>query len=50
MSPGLQSELKQKRAFSSAEQEAYLALLRTADVLETQVEAKLKGFGLTGTQ
>ena len=50
MSPGLQSELKQKSPFTSAEQEAYLALLRTADVLETQVEAKLKEFGLTGTQ
>src|SRR5436305_14207696 len=46
----LQSELKQKRPFASTEQEAYLAILRTADVLETQIEAKLKEFGLTGTQ
>src|SRR5215470_13051287 len=46
----LQSELKQKRPFTSREQEAYLALLRTADALEMQVEAKLKEFGLTGTQ
>lgn len=46
----LQAELKQKVPFSSREQEAYLALLRTADVLQSQVEAKLKEFGLTGTQ
>src|SRR5882672_9277108 len=50
MAPGLQSELKQKVPFAGPEQEAYLALLRTADALESQVEAKLKEFGLTGTQ
>jgi len=47
---GLQAELKQNIPFSSREQEAYLALLRTADALQTQVEAWLKEFGLTGTQ
>ena len=36
--------------FGSREQEAYLSLLRTADALQTQVEAWLKEFGLTGTQ
>jgi DNA-binding MarR family transcriptional regulator len=46
----LQAELKQKIPFKHREHEAYLALLRTADVLESQVEAKLKEFGLTGTQ
>jgi MarR family transcriptional regulator, organic hydroperoxide resistance regulator len=46
----LQEELKQSVPFGSREQEAYLALLRTADALETRVEAKLKEFGLTGTQ
>jgi DNA-binding MarR family transcriptional regulator len=50
MPRGLQAELKQKSAFTSREQEAYLSLLRTADVLQTQVEACLKKFGLTGTQ
>ena len=50
MARGLQAELKQKTPFISAEQEAYLALLRTADTLQSQVEAKLKEFGLTGTQ
>jgi len=47
---GLQAELKQKVPFTSREQEAYLSLLRTADALEAQVEARLKEFGLTGTQ
>jgi len=36
--------------FRSREQEAYLSLLRTADALRSQVESKLKEFGLTGTQ
>ncbi len=47
---GLQAELKQKVPFASREQEAYLALLRTTGALQTQVEAWLKEFGLTGTQ
>ena len=46
----LQAELKQKIPFASREQEAYLALLRTTDALQSSVEAKLKEFGLTGTQ
>ena len=50
MPRGLQAELKQKVPFPSREQEAYLSLLRTTDALETQVEAWLKEFGLTGTQ
>ncbi len=47
---GLQAELKQNVPFTSREQEAYLSLLRTADALQAQVEARLKEFGLTGTQ
>ncbi|MGA7079808.1 MAG: MarR family transcriptional regulator [Terriglobales bacterium] len=47
---GLQAELKQKIPFTSREQEAYLSLLRTADALQSQVEAWLKDFGLSGTQ
>jgi DNA-binding MarR family transcriptional regulator len=47
---GLQAELKQKVPFRSREQEAYLALLRTTDALQTSVEAKLSEFSLTGTQ
>jgi DNA-binding MarR family transcriptional regulator len=50
MTRGLQEELKQNIPFTSREQEAYLSLLRTADALESKVEAKLKEFGLTGTQ
>src|SRR6266849_4791387 len=50
MPRGLQAELKQKVPFRSREAEAYLSLLRTADALQSQVEAKLKEFGLTGTQ
>ena len=50
MPRGLQAELKQRRPFTSREQEAYLALLRTSDALQSQMESKLKEFGLTGTQ
>jgi MarR family transcriptional regulator, organic hydroperoxide resistance regulator len=50
MSRGLQAELKQRIPFASREAEAYLSLLRTTDALQTQVEAQLKEFGLTGTQ
>jgi DNA-binding MarR family transcriptional regulator len=50
MARSLQAELKQKVPFSSREQEAYLSLLRTADELQSLVEAKLKEYGLTGTQ
>jgi len=50
MPRGLQAELKQKLPFVSREQEAYLSLLRTADAVQSQVEARLKEFGLTGTQ
>lgn len=50
MGRGLQAELKQKVPFTSREQEAYLSVLRTADALEASVEARLKAFGLTGTQ
>jgi DNA-binding MarR family transcriptional regulator len=50
MGRGLQAELKQKVPFTSREQEAYLSVLRTADSLEASMEARLKAFGLTGTQ
>ena len=50
MPRGLQAELKQNIPFRTREQEAYLSLLRTTDSLEASVEAKLKEFGLTGTQ
>lgn len=50
MTRGLQAELKQTVPFGSREEEAYLAILRTADALQAVTERKLKEFGLTGTQ
>jgi DNA-binding MarR family transcriptional regulator len=50
MARGLQAELKQRVPFRSPEQEAYLSLLRTSDALQASVEARLREFGLTGTQ
>jgi DNA-binding MarR family transcriptional regulator len=50
MPRGLRAEIKQKRPFTSREQEAYLALVRTADALQSSMESKLNEFGLTGTQ
>ncbi|MBZ5663037.1 MAG: MarR family transcriptional regulator [Acidobacteriia bacterium] len=50
MARGLQAELKQTIPFTSREQEAFLSLMRTASALQTQIEAFLKEFGLTGTQ
>jgi DNA-binding MarR family transcriptional regulator len=50
MGPGLQAELKQSVPFASREQEAYLALLRTADAVQSTMESKLKEYGLSGTQ
>ena len=47
---GLQAELKQTLPFTGPEQEAYLALLRTADALQSVMESRLKQFALTGTQ
>ena len=50
MARGLQAELIQNVPFRSREQEAYLSLVRTSDALQASVEARLKDFGLTGTQ
>ena len=50
MTSRLQAELKQRVAFASREEEAFLALMRTADAIQTKIEAKLKEFGLTATQ
>jgi DNA-binding MarR family transcriptional regulator len=49
--PGkLAKEIHQTRPFSSLEQEVFLNVLRTADVLTTKLEAILKPFGLSPTQ
>ena len=46
----IRREIKQTRPFASAGQEAVVALLRTADVLRTDIERALAPFGVTGQQ
>jgi DNA-binding MarR family transcriptional regulator len=46
----LQQELKQKRPFGSARQEAYLAIQRTADLVARPVERLFARYGLTPEQ
>jgi len=50
MTKKLQAEIKQKAPFTSIEQEVYLNLLRTGDVLSKNVEDLLRASGLSGTQ
>jgi len=47
---GIQSEIKQNKPFSSIEEEAFLALQRTADQLQGRVGEWLKTWGLSPTQ
>src|ERR1700730_9772877 len=47
---GFQSEIKQTKPFGSVEEEAFLALQRTADQLQGRVAEWLKAFGLSPTQ
>jgi DNA-binding MarR family transcriptional regulator len=46
----LQHELKKKRPFESAEQEAALSVLRTGDRLQIRFARLLRGHGLTPSQ
>ncbi len=50
MHADLRKELKQTRPFKSPLEEAFLALQRTAAVLEHDLESRLKPSGITGTQ
>lgn len=50
MQSDLQAELKQTRPFKSPLEEAFVALQRTAAVLEHALETLLKPHGITGTQ
>lgn len=50
MSGRLRAEIKQRRPFKSLAEEAYLNLLRTAEVLAHRVTETLKPFGVTPTQ
>jgi DNA-binding MarR family transcriptional regulator len=48
--PGIQYEIKQTKPFDSIEQEAFLALQRTADQLQGKVAEWLKSWALSPTQ
>jgi DNA-binding MarR family transcriptional regulator len=50
MSPDLRDEIKQSQPFSSLEQEALLAVERTAAVLMHRFNESLKPYGITSTQ
>jgi len=50
MHPGIQAEIKQTKPFGSLEEEAFLALQRTADQLNWRVAEMLKPYGLSPTQ
>jgi len=46
----LRAEVQQQKPFASLEQEVFLNILRTADLLDQGLEAVLKPFALTATQ
>jgi len=50
MTGRLQHELKKKRPFESAEQEAALNILRTGDWIDNRFNRLLREFGLTSSQ
>jgi DNA-binding MarR family transcriptional regulator len=50
MSSNLQVELKQTKPFPSVAAEALLSVLRTASILEHQLNEALKPYGITHTQ
>jgi len=50
MTGRLQQELKKKRPFESAEQEAALNILRTGDWLDNRFNRLLREYGLTSSQ
>ena len=50
MTKGIQAEIKQTKPFSSLEAEAYLALLRTAEVFQQRAAEVLKPHQLSPTQ
>jgi len=50
MADNLQAELKQTKPFPNAAAEALLSVLRTASVLEHQMNETLKPYGITHTQ
>jgi DNA-binding MarR family transcriptional regulator len=50
MARDLQSEIKQKKPFQSKEEELFLNITRTADLLQRRGEALFKQAGLSGNQ
>jgi len=50
MAKGIREEIKQQKEFPSREAEAILALLRTADLMQTRIAEILKPHGLSPTQ
>ena len=50
MKSNFQAEIRQNKPFSSLEEEAFLALQRTADQLQGRASEWLKGYGLSPTQ
>lgn len=50
MAKGIQAEIKQNKPFPSLEEEAFIALLRTADQLQWRAAEMLKPHGLSPTQ
>ena len=50
MARSIQAELKQTKPFSSPDEEASIAILRTADELQQQLIELLKPYGLSPTQ
>ena len=50
MSPSLQEDIRQRKPFSSLQQEAYLSVVRTTSALSDRVEDLLKPYGISATQ
>src|ERR1035441_9130235 len=50
MAGRLQREIKQSKPFHNLQAEAYLNLLKTAEVLEQALNAGMKAYGISGTQ
>lgn len=48
--PNLKLEILQEPAFSSAEEEAFLNLVRSSDCLQRAFQHTIRGWGLTATQ
>jgi DNA-binding MarR family transcriptional regulator len=48
--PGLKAEIAQGPPFSSAEEEAMLNVMRTADILHREFQLRARSWGITSTQ